>query len=36
MAKWIADAKTSSKDATSKTRSKTFPGIARAMADQWG
>jgi hypothetical protein len=33
-AKWFLDA-LSSKD-RSKVRSKTFPGIARAMAEQWG
>lgn len=34
--KWYTEAKTSSQASTSKTRSKTFPGIAQAMADQWG
>lgn len=36
MPKWYSDAKVASKEQTQKTRSKTFPGIARAMADQWG
>lgn len=34
--KWYSEAKVSDKAATSKARSKTFPGIARAMAEQWG
>lgn len=33
--KWYSDAKVSSKADTSRARSKTFPGIARAMASQW-
>lgn len=36
MAKWYADAWHLSKEERSKLRSKTFPGIARAMAEQWG
>ena len=36
MPKWYADAWKLSKDERSKVRSKTFPGIAQAMADQWG
>ena len=36
--KWYAEAfmKTKNKQELSKIRSKTFPGIAQAMADQWG
>jgi hypothetical protein len=36
MPKWYADAWKLSKEERSKVRSKTFPGIAQAMADQWG
>lgn len=36
MAKWYADSFNLSKKERSKVRSKTFPGIARAMAKQWG
>lgn len=35
MPKWYADAWKLSPDERSKTRSKTFPGIAAAMAEQW-
>lgn len=35
MPKWYADAWHLSKEERSKLRSKTFPGIARAMASQW-
>ena len=34
--KWFADAWSLSPEERSKVRSKTFPGIAKAMADQWG
>jgi hypothetical protein len=34
--KWYADAFKLKSDERSKVRSKTFPGIAQAMADQWG
>ena len=34
--KWYADSWKLSKEERAKLRSKTFPGIARAMADQWG
>lgn len=34
--KWYADALVLPKDERSKVRSKTFPGIAKAMAEQWG
>jgi hypothetical protein len=34
--KWYSDAKTSDKEKTSTTRSRTFEGIAKAMASQWG
>lgn len=34
--KWYADALSLSPDERSKVRSKTFPGIAEAMANQWG
>jgi site-specific DNA-cytosine methylase len=34
--KWYADAFRLSKAERSKARSKTFPGIAKAMAEQWG
>lgn len=36
MAKWYADAFKLPKDERAKLRSKTFPGIAKAMAKQWG
>ena len=36
MPKWYADAWHLPKEKRSKLRSKTFPGIAQAMADQWG
>lgn len=36
MPKWYADAWKLPKDERSKLRSKTFPGIAKAMATQWG
>ena len=36
MPKWYAEAWNLSKEERSKVRSKTFPGIAKAMADQWG
>ena len=36
MPKWYADAWKLSPDERSKARSKTFPGIAKAMANQWG
>lgn len=36
MSRWYADAWRLSKEERSKIRSKTFPGIANAMADQWG
>ena len=34
--KWYADAWKLSPEERSKVRSKTFPGIAKAMAEQWG
>lgn len=34
--KWYADAFKLSPDERAKVRSKTFPGIAKAMAEQWG
>ena len=34
--KWVADAFKLKADERSKVRSKTFPGIAKAMATQWG
>lgn len=34
--KWFADAWKLPPDERAKVRSKTFPGIAKAMADQWG
>jgi hypothetical protein len=34
--KWFADAWHLSAEERAKVRSKTFPGIAKAMADQWG
>lgn len=36
MPKWYADAWKLPKKERAKVRSKTFPGIANAMADQWG
>lgn len=36
MPSWYADAWKLPKEERSKLRSKTFPGIAQAMADQWG
>lgn len=36
MPKWYSDAWKLSKDERSKIRSKTFPGIAKAMSEQWG
>lgn len=36
MPSWYADAWYLPKDERAKLRSKTFPGIARAMAEQWG
>lgn len=36
MAKWYADAWRLPKEQRSIARSKTFPGIAQAMAEQWG
>ena len=36
MPKWYADAWHLSKEERSKLRSKTFPGFAKAMAEQWG
>ena len=36
MAKWFADAFKSNAKERAKIRSKTFPGIAKAMAEQWG
>lgn len=36
MPEWYADAWKLPKEERSKLRSKTFPGIARAMAEQWG
>lgn len=36
MPKWYADAWRLPKDERTKLRSKTFPGIAQAMADTWG
>lgn len=35
MAKWFADAAKFDPDKRSEIRSKTFPGIANAMVDQW-
>lgn len=34
--KWYNDAKRGNKELTQTIRSKTFPGMAQAMADQWG
>jgi site-specific DNA-cytosine methylase len=36
MASWYSDAIKLPKEERSKLRSKTFPGIAKAMAEQWG
>ena len=36
MSKWMADALRLSPEERSTVRSRTFPGIAAAMADQWG
>ena len=36
MPKWYADAFKLCPEDRAKLRSKTFPGIAKAMADQWG
>ena len=36
MPAWYADAWRLPKDERAKLRSKTFPGIAKAMAEQWG
>ena len=36
MPAWYAEAWNLPKDERAKLRSKTFPGIARAMAEQWG
>lgn len=36
VATWFLDAAKLSKEERQKIRSKTFPGIARAMAEQWG
>lgn len=36
MSKWIAESFKLSPEERSKVRSKTFPGIAKAMAEQWG
>ena len=33
---WFKDARSLNKEQRSKVRSKTFPGIAKAMAEQWG
>lgn len=33
--KWYSDAKVGNKDLTQTVRSQTFPGMAKAMADQW-
>ena len=35
MPKWYSDAFRLNKNERSKLRSKTFPGIAKAMAEQW-
>lgn len=34
--KWIADSASTNNEANRTLRSKTFPGIARAIAEQWG
>ena len=36
MAKWYADAAHLPEEQRALVRSKTFPGIAKAMAEQWG
>ena len=36
MAKWYADSWNLPKEERAKERSKTFPGIAKAMAERWG
>lgn len=36
MAKWYVEARNLTKEQRALVRSKTFPGIAKAMADQWG
>lgn len=36
MAKWYVEAGNLTKEQRALVRSKTFPGIAKAMADQWG
>jgi len=36
MPKWYADTPTTNSEMNRTKRSKTFPGIAKAMADQWG
>jgi hypothetical protein len=36
MPKWYADSKVSNNEERRKLRSKTFPGLAEAMATQWG
>jgi hypothetical protein len=36
MAKWMADTPSTKSEENRKIRSKTFPGIANAMAEQWG
>jgi hypothetical protein len=36
MPKWFADTPSTKSEANRRIRSKTFPGIAKAMADQWG
>lgn len=36
MPKWYSDAFKLSPEERAKVRSKTFPGIAKAMAEQWG
>ena len=36
MPKWYADSPSTTSEENRTIRSKTFPGIAKAMADQWG
>jgi hypothetical protein len=36
MPKWFADSASTNNENNRRIRSKTFPGIAKAMADQWG
>ena len=36
MPEWYANAWSLPKEERAKARSKTFPGIAKAMAEQWG